>query len=787
MDDVLGQLTPEHFAGGRIPSRSTVSDRLAGVGLREDFVQAIADLCSHDSAERELLLAQADAVRKSSATDGGGAAVGTAAVAADIVVVQQRSIEVSDKLVRAMERAAVLERERNGANQMVLVLLAMVDKLHRDTDALTRERDRLRAARSMDAVSDEVRERLIRSEQQRVTAEAELERARAEREKADRLAEEAAEQVVQLTKELQRLRGDVPGINAEEFTQLPTSASELQDALSGAADDFDLALVKAGHHLDDRADRLDQLEDELRLDNTLDNSSTRHDASDNFSSAALNNTRADSALTAEEIVVHVRGEMSSGGDPVLAEGLIQLVATGLPIAEVLRTATLLQEENLIAQATQLILETAANIPADDMPALISGLHSLGRDAEIYQVLNNVARSSPAAAIIDTVMCLRGTGHHADGYQVLSAVGRDCPPEEALKVLAGVSETDAQWILDAACRDRPLDELPLLADALRPLRRPDSEIIERAHRRRQQAADRKAALPARARPASGTEGLTSGAGSESFLRPYALAGGDSAPRTGAFPLSALVRTTASASQLVGVLPEHEKICQLCRTSRTIGEVAELLAIPAGVARILVADLAQAGLLTVQADAAVRLDRDNSMGLVTESSQGVLAVSLGWESVVSDSADFELDVSAIGLRDGSVYSDHHFVFFNNPHASDRSLIHNGGAPQPRDGAGYQETILVDLAAVPTDMDKVVFLASIYDADARGQNFSYVHNPYISVSDGEREFVRYHPSPTDSDTAMVFGDIHRYGGQWHFKAVGQGYTSGLRGVAMHFGVNV
>ncbi|HEY1155605.1 MAG TPA: hypothetical protein VGE95_04850, partial [Arthrobacter sp.] len=60
IDDVVPLLTPEHFSDGRVPGRSTISERLAGVRLEEDFVQAIADVCSADDAAlREQLLQEA--------------------------------------------------------------------------------------------------------------------------------------------------------------------------------------------------------------------------------------------------------------------------------------------------------------------------------------------------------------------------------------------------------------------------------------------------------------------------------------------------------------------------------------------------------------------------------------------------------------------------------------------------------------------------------------------------------------------------------------------------------
>jgi tellurium resistance protein TerD len=82
------------------------------------------------------------------------------------------------------------------------------------------------------------------------------------------------------------------------------------------------------------------------------------------------------------------------------------------------------------------------------------------------------------------------------------------------------------------------------------------------------------------------------------------------------------------------------------------------------------------------------------------------------------------------------------------------------------------------------------SIYDADSRRQNFGQVSNAFIRVvntADG-REITRFDLSEDAStETAMVFGELYRHGTEWKFRAVGQGYASGLAGIARDFGVNV
>ena len=82
------------------------------------------------------------------------------------------------------------------------------------------------------------------------------------------------------------------------------------------------------------------------------------------------------------------------------------------------------------------------------------------------------------------------------------------------------------------------------------------------------------------------------------------------------------------------------------------------------------------------------------------------------------------------------------------------------------------------------------SIYDADGRSQSFGQVQNAFIRVVDRSngKELARYDLSEDAStETAMVFGELYRNGAEWKFRAIGQGYASGLAGIARDYGVNV
>ncbi|MEY6568397.1 DUF742 domain-containing protein, partial [Streptomyces sp. PGLac3x] len=86
------------------------------------------------------------------------------------------------------------------------------------------------------------------------------------------------------------------------------------------------------------------------------------------------------------------------------------------------------------------------------------------------------------------------------------------------------------------------------------------------------------------------------GDQPLVRPYAMTGGRTRPRY-QLAIEALISTTADPAQLQGLLPEHQRICHLCREVKSVAEVSALLSMPLGVARILVADLAEAGLVAI----------------------------------------------------------------------------------------------------------------------------------------------------------------------------------------------
>ncbi|MFE6050806.1 TerD family protein [Kitasatospora sp. NPDC056446] len=189
--------------------------------------------------------------------------------------------------------------------------------------------------------------------------------------------------------------------------------------------------------------------------------------------------------------------------------------------------------------------------------------------------------------------------------------------------------------------------------------------------------------------------------------------------------------------------------------------------------------------------VSLSKGGNVSLTKEApGLSAVTVGLGWDVRTTTGAEFDLDASAIVLNaDGKVLSNAHFVFFNNTSTPDNTVVHTGDN-RTGEGAGDDESLNINLSGLPAEAVKITFPVTIYDGTARGQNFGQVRNAYIRVvnATGGTEIARYDLSEdAATETAMIFGELYRNGAEWKFRAVGQGYASGLAGIAQDFGVQI
>ncbi|MFC5666378.1 TerD family protein [Kitasatospora misakiensis] len=139
---------------------------------------------------------------------------------------------------------------------------------------------------------------------------------------------------------------------------------------------------------------------------------------------------------------------------------------------------------------------------------------------------------------------------------------------------------------------------------------------------------------------------------------------------------------------------------------------------------------------------------------------------------------LDVSGLLLTDaGKVRSDDDFVFYNAPNGP--GVTHRPAGP------GAPDAIIVDTAAVPAGITKIVVTAS---PDEAGATFAGIE-PTATVRDAAsgEVLVTFTPPPLGRETALIVVEVYQRNGAWKVRAVGQGYDNGLAGIATDFGVSV
>ncbi len=185
------------------------------------------------------------------------------------------------------------------------------------------------------------------------------------------------------------------------------------------------------------------------------------------------------------------------------------------------------------------------------------------------------------------------------------------------------------------------------------------------------------------------------------------------------------------------------------------------------------------ISLQKGQKVSLSKDNA-GLSN------IIVGLGWDEVQQSSGGkilgslfgspkqaVDCDASAIMLRNGKFVDKADLVYFGNLRHQSGTVTHQGdnltGA-----GEGDDEQIMIDLARVPQEYDKIVIVVNIYQAVQRKQHFGMIQNAFVRLVDARNnnEMCRYNLTDNYSGmTAMIFGEVYRHNDEWKFSAVGQG----------------
>lgn len=168
-----------------------------------------------------------------------------------------------------------------------------------------------------------------------------------------------------------------------------------------------------------------------------------------------------------------------------------------------------------------------------------------------------------------------------------------------------------------------------------------------------------------------------------------------------------------------------------------------------------------------------------------------VGLGWDTNHYDGGqEFDLDASAFLVgANGRVNNDLDFIFYNNLTHSSGGVVHTGDN-RTGEGDGDDEQIIIDFASIPQEIEKVAITVTIHDAVARSQNFGQVSNAFVRIVNEEtnEEVLRYDLTEDFSiETALVFCELYRHGGEWKFSAVGSGFQGGLASLCRNYGLSV
>ena len=166
---------------------------------------------------------------------------------------------------------------------------------------------------------------------------------------------------------------------------------------------------------------------------------------------------------------------------------------------------------------------------------------------------------------------------------------------------------------------------------------------------------------------------------------------------------------------------------------------------------------------------------------------VGIGLGWDTNESDTGvDFDLDASLFMINaSAKIPNEKFFVFYNNLTSPDGAVTHNGDN-RTGEGEGDDESLAIKLSSLDAQIEELVFVVTIDEAQQRNQNFGQVSNAFIRIFDidSNKELAKYDlEEDFSTEIAIEFGRLYKKSGTWRFKAVGTGFNSGLQGFVDKF----
>lgn len=173
-------------------------------------------------------------------------------------------------------------------------------------------------------------------------------------------------------------------------------------------------------------------------------------------------------------------------------------------------------------------------------------------------------------------------------------------------------------------------------------------------------------------------------------------------------------------------------------------------------------------------------------LTKKNPGLKKIILGagWD-VSNNGYDFDLDIAAFLLDSNNKFNSlENIIFFNNKQGEG---IYLDGDNRTGVGEGDDERIFIDLEKINRNIQKIVFVVTIHNAQQKRQTFGMVENSYvrlIDIDNNEKELCRFNLKEDGSTaTSVLFSELLREGDEWQFKAIGEGRIADLNGVLALF----
>lgn len=177
-------------------------------------------------------------------------------------------------------------------------------------------------------------------------------------------------------------------------------------------------------------------------------------------------------------------------------------------------------------------------------------------------------------------------------------------------------------------------------------------------------------------------------------------------------------------------------------------------------------------------------------LTKDNEGLsrIKVGLGWDPIKqprkkglfgalmgATAPEMDCDASVFMLGDnGKIASGKDSLIYYGNKTSKCGSVHHTGDNLTGEGEGDDESIIVDLKKVPSNVQKLVFVVNIYKGESKNQDFGMVENAYIRVQNmnNNQEMVRFNLTEQyKGKTGLIVAEIYKNGSEWKIGAIGEG----------------